>query len=178
MNTWFNRPALMTSILILLTGLVAGTAEGAASRGKKALAEIYNLPVPKNLTTFKHPVIYASSDVYIKRVGDKTVVRQTMIIKWGLHVFEVAEGIYNCAGTAADGFDCEWVDHIRVATYLLCDVTDGANGKKPKCSGQISGNSGPTEDIDTGWDPELERGTSNEWTEFPERHHDPENPIP
>lgn len=168
----------MTSILIVLVGLIGGTAESASPRSRKALADTYDLPVPKRLTAFQHPVIYSSPDVLVKHVGAKTIVRQTLIIKWGLHVFEVAEGIYQCTGTATAGFDCEWVDHTRIATYSLCDVTDVANGKKPKCTGLISGNSGPTEDIDAGWDPELERGTSNDLSEFPERTYDPENPVP
>lgn len=178
MTMWFKRPVLMTSILILVAGVLTGTAEAASPRSTRALAETFNLPVPKRLSAFKHPVIYASPDVLVKYVGAKAVVRQTLIIKWGLHVFEVAEGIYQCTGSTTKGFDCEWVDHSRIATYSSCDVAGVANGEKPKCSGLISGNSGPTEDIDAGWDPELERGTSNEWTEFPERHHDPENPVP
>lgn len=178
MITRFKRPFLITSILVLILGVLTAPADGATGRGTKSLAEDYNLPVPKRLTSFQHPVIYASPDVYTKRVGGKTIVRQTLIIKWGLHVFEVAEGIYQCTGTTLAGFTCEWVDHTRLGTYSICDVTDVVSGAKPKCSGQISGNSGPTGDIDAGWDPELERGTSNEWTEFPERSHDPDYPVP
>jgi hypothetical protein len=178
MNTWINRSAIFTLALITLASFSAGPANADGLRGKKASAEAYDLPVPKKLTTFKHPVVYASPDVYTKRVDGKTVVRQTLIIKWGVHVFEVAEGIYQCTVTATTRFQCEWVDHTRIATYSSCNVDKLSDGEKPKCTGLISGNSGPTEDIDAGWDPETERDVSNEWTEFPEREHDPENPIP
>lgn len=184
MTTWFTRSVLMKSILISLSvlcsmvSMIPGTAAAASPRSTTALAETFDLPVPRRLTSFQHPVIYASPDVLVKYIGAKTIIRQTLIIKWGLHVFEVAEGIYQCTGNVAAGFDCEWVDHTRVATYSLCDVSGIARGEKPKCTGQITGNSGPTEDIDTGWDPELERNTNSEWTEFPERSHDPENPVP
>lgn len=153
-------------------------ATAASARGRKALAESFELPTPKRLTTFNHPVIYSSPDVYAKRVGGKTIVRQTLIIKWGLHVFEVAEGLYQCTGAASEGYDCEWVDHTRIATFSSCDI----RGAKPKCVGKLAGNSGPTEDIDIDWAPdstnEPTRRVPDEWSEFPERHHDPENPIP
>lgn len=188
MNPWFSKSSIQFTILaaavgvFVALGLTAGSAEAARARGKKALAETYNLPTPKRLTLFKHPVIYASADVYAKRVGSKTVVRQSLIIKWGLHVFEVAEGLYQCAGTVQTGFDCEWVDHTRVATYSSCDVSGVPRGEKPKCVGLISGNSGPTEDIEFDASPdstsEPGRYVPDEWSEFPERHHDPENPIP
>jgi hypothetical protein len=177
MISWISRSAIFALVLLTLASFIAGPAGAVGLQGKKALAEAYDLPVPKKLTTFKHPVVYASPDVYTKRVDGKTIVRQTLIIKWGLHVFEVVEGIYQCAGKATTGFKCEWVDHTRVATYSSCNVDALSDGEKPKCTGLVSGNSGPTEDIDAGWDPESERNVINEWTEFPERENDPENPI-
>lgn len=153
-------------------------ATASSGRGRKALAESFDLPTPKRLTTFNHPVIYSSPDVYVKRVGGKTIVRQTLIIKWGLHVFEVAEGLYQCTGAASKGYDCEWVDHTRIANFSSCDFREA----KPKCVGKLSGNSGPNENIDIDWAPdsatEPTRRVPDEWSELPERDHDPENPIP
>lgn len=178
MISWISRSAIFTLVFVTLATFIAGPADAAGLRGKKALAEAFDLPIPKKLTTFKHPVVYASPDVYTKRVNGKIIVRQLLIIKWGLHVFEVADGIYQCTGSATTRLQCEWVDHTRVATYSSCNVDSIANGEKPKCTGLISGNSGPAEDIDAGWDPETERDVSDEWTDFPEREYDPENPIP
>lgn len=184
MNAWFFKSTVMATslLLVLAAGLKPESTQAAGARGRKALAESYALPTPKRLTTFKHPVIYASPDVYVKRVAGKTVVRQTLIIKWGLHVFEVAEGLYQCTGTAATGHSCEWVDHTRVATFSSCDISGVASGVKPTCVGKLSGNSGPTEDIafDSAPDSTSEptRYVPDEWSEFPDRHHDPENPIP
>lgn len=193
MNSRVLKSTLATRCLLVglaFTGLAAtstpGSAEAATARGRKALAESYDLPTPKRLTVFRHPVIYASPEVYTKKVSGKLIIRQTLIIKWGLHVFELAEGLYQCAGTRANGHSCEWVDHSRIATYANCDVSGVSKGEKPNCSGKISGNSGPIEDIreDIQVDPspdstsESGRHVPNEWSEFPERHHDPENPIP
>lgn len=172
------KPSLIFSILFIAGIIGSGTSEAASSRGKKTLAEAYDLPVPAKLTAFKHPVIYASPEVYAKRVNGKTVVRQTLIIKWGIHVYEVAEGLYQCEGTATKGYQCEWVDHDRLATYSSCDVSEVDAGAKPKCTGLIAGNSGPSENVNAGWDPDAERYVPNEWSEYPDRHHDPENPIP
>lgn len=178
MNAYFALRTLTISILTTLIYLAAGAAYAAGQAnpaGTKALAANFDLPVPKHLTGFKHPVIYASADVYAKQVAGKTIVRQVLIIKWGLHVFEVAEGLYQCEGSAATRFNCEWVDHERVATFSSCVVKSKG---KPKCTGLRSTNSGPTEDIDADWNSDENRRTSNEWNEYPERQYDPENPIP
>lgn len=165
---------LTVSLLFGTVPLVTTNANAASTQGHKGLAATYDLPVPKRLTPFLHPVIYASPDVNVKQVAGKTVIRQILIIKWGLHVFEVVEGLYQCTGSPATSYTCEWVDHTRLVSYSSCDVSSS----KPKCIGKISGNSGPMEDIDAGWDPELERYVPDDLAEFPDREHDPENPVP
>ena len=74
-------------------------------------------------------VIFQSKNV--KKVKNTNIVKGKLVVKWGVHVYEVVAGYYKCDSNNT----CRLTDYDRVATYELCTVKRNT----VKCSKKISG---------------------------------------
>jgi hypothetical protein len=85
----------------------------------------------KKVTTlgaFNHPVIYQSQ--MVTKMDRARSVNGLLIVKWGLHVFEVVDGTYQCNKNKV----CTLTDYRRVATYESCKKSKA----KVVCSGLLT----------------------------------------
>ena len=168
---------LKSGWIVLLSLALVNVA--AAATWKSRSAQDFQLPTPKRVGTFHHPVIHASQSVRVqKQSRSLSLVRQELIVQWGLHVFERGDALYEC--TVRSGrTKCEYVDFIRVATYESCFVV----GTKALCSLTLSDDSESARDSDDpaihdtfDVEPGREGGPSFD-DEIPGRLDDPENPL-
>lgn len=74
-------------------------------------------------------VIYQSP--ILKKTKSKNIYSGKLIAQWGVHVFEVVKGIYECKPSKV----CELVDFQRIATFESCLVKND----KVRCLNKISG---------------------------------------
>ncbi len=88
----------------------------------------YQLKKVSNLGAFNHTVVYQSK--IVTKTDRSRQVKGLLIVKWGLHVYEVVEGKYLCNKSKM----CELIDYSRVATYESCKI----NKKKVVCSGLLT----------------------------------------
>ena len=124
----------MGSLLLVLAFLIPAHASG----WQKKPASEFQLPTPERVGAFLHPVIFASSEVQVEPLRRSLAnVKQKLVVRWGVHVFEVGEAVYSCKSAT----DCEFEDFIRVATYEFCEVKN----QTVTCTGLLAGNGGAIE---------------------------------
>lgn len=96
--------------------------------GNLNAAEVSLIKV-KELGLMRHKVIYQSPN--FTKVKNTNAVTAKLIAQWGVHVFELVNGLYICNTKRI----CKLKDYQRIATYESCIVS----GSKVKCSKKIGG---------------------------------------
>lgn len=85
----------------------------------------------RELGPMKHRVIYQSNDISI--VKKSNVVKGKLVAQWGVHVFEVVNGLYACNSKKV----CTLSTYERVATFESCITKEN----KVKCRNRLTGDS-------------------------------------
>lgn len=85
----------------------------------------------KELGLMRHKVIYQSTQY--SKIKNTNAVTAKLVARWGVHVFEVVNGLYSCNARNV----CSLSDYERIATYESCIV----KADKVKCSKKIGGGS-------------------------------------
>ena len=88
----------------------------------------FQLKKVTKLGAFNHPVIYQSQ--MVTKIDRSRSVKGLLIVKWGLHVYEVVDGTYLCNKNKV----CSLSDYRRVATYESCKK----NKNKVICTGILT----------------------------------------
>ena len=152
--------ALLASVgcVAMSAALLLNPTSAVAAGWQQKPAASFALPTPEKIGVFQHPVIFASSDVQVEQLRRSLAnVKQKLVVRWGVHVFEVGEAVYTCTTVA----DCEFEDFIRLATYERCEVKRNT----VNCTGLLSGNGGAVENnsphIHDTFNVEPQRGDSD-----------------
>lgn len=134
-----------------------------------SFAAEYRIQKVKTLGPMKHKVIFQSAD--LKKIKKTNVLKGKLVVQWGLHVYEVVNGLYACNKNLL----CKLTDYERVATFEKCVVK---NKTKVECRKRLDGGSASSsteivinESPDTVYD-EYNRGPRtnyDETSEFPVR---------
>lgn len=103
--------------------LVAGLIFSANASENLTLVKVKELGIMKN------KVVFQSNKV--KRIKGSNVVKGKLIAQWGIHVFEVVQGLYVCNSKNI----CRLNDYERIATFESCTIKK----QTAKCNKKISG---------------------------------------
>lgn len=130
----------------------------------------YRIQKVKVLGTMKNKVIFQSAD--LKKIRGQNLLKGKLVAQWGVHVFEVVNGLYSCNKSNY----CKLVDYERVATFEKCIVK---NKTKVECRKKIVGDSysgNSNGDVIIADDPDSvkddmhrDRYSNDEYSEFPVR---------
>jgi hypothetical protein len=101
----------------------------------------YRIQKVKVLGPMKHKVIFQSID--LKKIKRSNVLKGKLVIQWGVHVFELVNGLYSCDKRNL----CKLSDYERLATFEKCTVK---GGKKVECRKRLNGgpsSEGPSSEV-------------------------------
>lgn len=98
-----------------------------------SFAAEYRVQKVKVLGPMKNTVIFQSTD--LKKVKKSNVLKGKLVVQWGLHVYEVVNGLYACNAQNV----CKLSDFERVASFEKCEVK---NKTKVVCSKRLAGSTG------------------------------------
>lgn len=146
----------MKLIIALILSLLALNAFSAEYRVQKV----------KHLGIMKNKVIFQGQD--LQKIKRTNVLKGKLVVQWGLHVFEVVNGLYACNKNNS----CKLTDFERVATFKSCVVKSKT---KVECRKKISGDSSPSQEITVQDDPDrvsdefANERYNDEYSEFPVR---------
>lgn len=81
-----------------------------------AMAQAYRVQKVKTLGVMQTGVIYQGTQLYTDKGTD--FLTGIMVLKWGVHVYEVVKAYYACDSN----LDCKFTQYDRLASFEKCEV--------------------------------------------------------
>lgn len=129
----------------------------------------YRIQKVKTLGPMKHKVIFQSAD--LKKIKKTNVLKGKLVAQWGVHVYEVVNGLYACDRNNL----CKLTDYERVASYEKCVVKSKT---KVECRKRLDGGSSSSSDSSVVVINESPDTVSDEYNRGPRSNYDDYSEFP